>query len=502
MARWVVCCDGTWQGVAQDSNVRRLSGAYVPAAGDAAAHYVPGVGTSTWNVVANLRAGLTGAGLDSSILDGYDFLVRSWRPGDEIALFGFSRGAYTARSLAGMIGRVGLVDGHGPDGRDLDEAARRDAVRRAYRRYRAIGRTPQDDTWHAGLTLGYTPGDPDIPVRLVGVWDTVGALGIPTYLGVPDLGHSRERYEFLDVALNPHIPFARHAVSLDERRGPFRPTLWSPPAAGQDMVQAWFPGDHCDVGGGNPSTQLSDVALEWMAEQAAVAGLRFDLALVEGFDPSPLGPLHGADAGMKGAATEIAFQLRPRAVPRIDAPDISRSARTRHDLAGYRPTTTLEPGESATVTVAGAAAWTETGLWLVAGGRYRFEAKGDWRSAGYPSGPAGDTRLWHLSGRVFSSLFDGLQKGLQAVLANPEAALVGSRRQHDLPWMSLVGQVANESPRTSAQSPADPDQRIPIGEEAVAEIEREGYLHAYPNDALGFYGNNSGEVTLTVTRTA
>src|SRR3954447_8991157 len=282
MRQLVVCCDGTWQDMIADSNVRRLSQAFVPPADHPPAHYIPGVG-ATGIGLAKLRAGATGAGLDDAILDGYGWLVETFQAGDRISLFGFSRGAYTARSLAGMIGRVGLVDGSGLGPRELD-----DAVDRAYERYRAGPGTPGDGSWHAGLELAYRPGDPDIPVEFVGVWDTVGALGIPTFVGVPDVLGSRTRYQFLDVVLNPHIAHARHAVSIDEMRGPFRPTLWRDIPAGQDVRQVWFPGDHGDVGGGHRQKGLSDGALDWMMPEATAAiGLAFDRSRIRGFAPDP-----------------------------------------------------------------------------------------------------------------------------------------------------------------------------------------------------------------------
>jgi hypothetical protein len=486
MRRLVVCCDGTWQNVAADSNVARLHRAYRADPGSPPAGYVPGVGTSSSDLLGNLRAGLTGAGLDRSIVDGYRFLVDTYRPGDRISLFGFSRGAYTARSLGGMVGRVGIVDGTG-----LDAAAREDAVRRAYRRYRDL-RDHRDDTgWSTGLVLAYGPDEPTSPIEFVGVWDTVGALGIPVYVGIPDLVHSREHYTFLDVTLDRRIPAARHAVSLDELRGPFRPTLWDPPAPGQDVRQVWFPGDHGDVGGGYREKGLSDTALAWMAAEAA--HLTFDLAALEGFAPSATAPSHTLADGLVGAVLEIASQPRPRTVPRVDVarpdPAVSDVALRRQAAQGYRSTTTLAAGQSARLTVPADRAWTATGLWLEKG-EYRFTAEGSWSSAGRSCGPAGGaSRSGALGG-----LLSGLERGLRRVLGNDRAELAFTRRHDDLPWLSLVGSVAN------APSPDAGDTVIAVGAGTTAEVPAEGYLYAYPNDALGCYGNNSGEITATVER--
>jgi Uncharacterized alpha/beta hydrolase domain (DUF2235) len=494
----IVCCDGTWMDIAAHSNVSRLHGAIVTPPGDPQPLYVKGVGVSL-NPVRALSGGLTGAGLTAAITDGYRWLVQNFRPGDRISVFGFSRGAYAARSLAGMVGRVGLVDGTGLDRRQIDEA-----VQRAYRRYRSLGTVPVEEHWSAGLTFAYRAGDPDIPVVLVGVWDTVGALGIPAYLGIPDVLGTRERYEFLDVVLNPHIRHGRQAVSIDEMRGPFRPTLWRNIAPGQDVQQVWFPGDHEDVGGGHLDKGVSDVALDWMMREAtATIGLQFDRDRIPGFSPDPAGNLHGMRGGALGAAIEVAMEPRPRAVPRIDAsapePDVDQSAYDRQRDTGYRATRTLATvGEATRIAVPAEAAWTNTGLYLEPG-TYRFDATGTWRSAGSRTGPDGDTGARHLSGATYSRAVGAAENALRRLLHTPEADLVGARREPARPWMSLVGFVANE--RSDAAGRIDaPDDVIPIGSGATARVDRPGYLYAFPNDAWGFYGNNSGVVDLMVTR--
>jgi hypothetical protein len=494
----IVCCDGTWQDVAQHSNVSRLHTAIVTPPGHPEPLYVRGVGVS-WNPVDVLRGGLTGAGLSDGIKEGYHWLVREFRQGDRIAVFGFSRGAYTARSLAGMIGRVGLVDGSGLGSRELGEA-----VARAYKRYRDSRTIPEDPSWHAGLDLAYEPGDPDIPVDFVGVWDTVGALGIPTYVGIPDVLGSRKRYEFLDVVLNRHIKHARQAVSIDEMRGPFRPTLWRGMPAEQDVRQVWFPGDHGDVGGGHWRKGLSDGALDWMMrETTAAIGLEFDRGRIRDFAPDPTGTLHRMPGGPLGAALEVATEPRPRAVPRIDLQqrddDVDVSAYHRQQATGYRTTQTLaRPGATAQVTVPAGQAWTESGLYLEPG-TYRFEATGEWRSFAERTGPDGDTSGRHAAGAFQRAVFGAAQSALRALLRNAGAHLVGVRRDPDRPWMSLLGLVANEQ-TDAAGNTLCADELLVIGAGTTAEVHRPGYFYAFPNDAWGFYGNNSGAVQLSITR--
>ena len=414
MRNLVVCCDGTWQAARNRTNVWRLFELLdLP---DEQKVYVEGVGTG--GLLNRLEGALTAAGLERTLLQGYRFLVDRYQAGDRISLFGFSRGAYTARSLAGMIGRVGIVDRTG-----LDDGQRDAAVRRAYERYRALRaelRDQRSDGRRTGpemvvapgsdeLPLVYHPDSPDIPVAFIGVWDTVGALGIPSYIGVPDLFGTRKRYEFLNVVLDPRIPHARHAVALDEMRGPFRPTLWKhePGAAPtQDIEQVWFPGDHQDVGGGRTDTRLSDGTLQWMVVEASAAvGLPFRPEGVAALDPDPApGAVHGMpQGGPVGAAFEVAFQPRPRAVPLVDPdrplPEVAPPAhelqkRTQHlpPAQQYRPSRTLQPGEHGQTTVEASRGWNATDLWLEADVRYAFAAEGEWSTPFGHSGPAGIAR--------------------------------------------------------------------------------------------------------------
>jgi hypothetical protein len=520
MRNLVVCCDGTWQDTTARSNVSRLHDLLDS---PAVTHYVRGVGSGV-DLASKLLSGLTAAGLTEALLDGYRFVVDEYRPGDRISLFGFSRGAYTARSLAGMIGRVGIVDRTG-----LDEQGLMSAVRDAGARYEALRaerKAGQDAGPEALLVaprgedetpaLAYDPDSPDIPVAFIGVWDTVGALGIPSYIGVPDLLHSRERYEFLNVVLDPRIPHARHAVSLDEMRGPFRPTLWEEPAdTTQDIKQVWFPGDHLDVGGGHADSRLSEGALRWMVDEAEEAvGLPFRPADRAAIAPDPVGgTLHGMKRGLLGAVIEAAFQPRPRATPLVDLnrplPNLvdnsayERQKATRDQERPYRPSRTLQPGDTADAVVEATEGWNATGIYLERG-RYRFEAAGVWSTPFGHSGPQGVTP-WPAVGDAFGSVVNLVERGLRFVVANPEAELIGARREATQPLMVLVGLVANEVTDARGQvadrdGKPQVDHKMIIGAGGDVDVERSGYLWAYANDAWGTYGNNSGRVTLTVTR--
>lgn len=156
-----------------------------------------------------------GAGLSANITSAYAWLAGTHRPGDSIRLFGFSRGAYTVRSLAGMLAACGLV-------RFPEARARRSAGRRS------TGSTTRSTGRRGGARA--VP-HPPVTVDLLGVWDTVGTLGIPDSLGVLNLVDADERHRFHDSRLGPHVTHARQALALDETRGPFTPTAWTGPGA-------------------------------------------------------------------------------------------------------------------------------------------------------------------------------------------------------------------------------------------------------------------------------
>jgi uncharacterized protein (DUF2235 family) len=286
MKRLVVCADGTWntpdqqdQGQPAPTNVwkmyeavRRASTA--PDGVTQMAHYEPGVGAypkglpgllmrarmlfTRKNRQGSIYQGMTGDGLDDIVMSCYGWLVKHYEPGDAIYVFGYSRGAFTVRSLAGLIRKCGIVR---PGGRAT--------VRTAFAYYRndippADPRAVRFRTEHAR----------EATVKCIGVWDTVGALGIPlgTFTNM-----NAARHQFHDVTLSSHVEHAYHALAIDEMRKPFAPTLWEQqPNANQTLEQAWFAGVHSNVGGGYSDCGLSDNAFLWMAERAKRAGLVLD----------------------------------------------------------------------------------------------------------------------------------------------------------------------------------------------------------------------------------
>jgi uncharacterized protein (DUF2235 family) len=255
--RIVFCADGTWDTPQEATNVYKLFKA-ITVTSDQVPFYDDGVG-SDGTPLEKLAGGAMGEGIFQKIRDGYTKIAHVYNPGDDIFIFGFSRGAFTARSLAGMIAISGLPT-QAPDD---------DLVNAAFQAYR-------NPDQRAAFNAKY--GLFDAKLKMVGVWDTVGSLGLPALVGKVDL----LQYGFLDTNLHPDVLNAYQALAIDERRAEFPPTLWTPPdppVAGQVLEQSWFTGVHCDVGGGYPETGLSDITFSWMIGKAQALGLQLDPAV-------------------------------------------------------------------------------------------------------------------------------------------------------------------------------------------------------------------------------
>jgi uncharacterized protein (DUF2235 family) len=342
MKRLVVCCDGTWnrpdhidQGVAAPTNVAKLALALADedgAGNPQVLHYQAGVGTRPWE---QLLGGGFGVGLSRNVMECYRFVVENYEPGDELYFFGFSRGAFTARSLAGLVRNSGILKpGH------------RDRINEAYKLYRSSSKDTQP-TGIAAELFRRAHAYSEVYIQCVGVWDTVGALGIPIDGFRPPL--LSKLWTFHDTTLSRYVRNAFHAVAIDERRQPFKPTLWvqQDDAGDQTLVQMFFAGVHCDVGGGYREPELSELALVWMVDNARGCGLAFragHLVVRQEYDaakrregielaPDPLGPLHDSRTRF--------YRLLPpydRRIDDVDGAVVAPSATTRREQdAAYRP---------------------------------------------------------------------------------------------------------------------------------------------------------------------
>ncbi|MEE8518901.1 MAG: DUF2235 domain-containing protein [Dehalococcoidia bacterium] len=284
--RIVVCADGTWNQPNQEHPTNVVKAARAVSEVDKhgisqVVFYDPGIGSSGrwWD---RIRGGATGKGLDKNVQDGYRYLVRNYEPGDELFFLGFSRGAYTIRSLIGLIRNVGLL-----------KPSQEDKLPDAFALYRRRDPDSHPDKqassdFRTDFSLEVTP-----EVKFVGLWDTVGALGIP----VRALRNfTMKRYGFHDVRLSGLVQNAYQALAIDERRKPFRPSLWeAEPKKGQKVEQVWFVGVHTDVGGGNPNDGLADVTFEWMMDKAHECGLELNKTFLDArIDANSNGPRHNS----------------------------------------------------------------------------------------------------------------------------------------------------------------------------------------------------------------
>lgn len=279
--RLIVTCDGTWNNADNSfingqkkppSNVSRIGWAIKDTSRDGipqVVHYQAGVGT-TGTSINKLVTGLIGLGLKENVREAYTYLAINWREGDQIFLIGFSRGAFTARSVAGMIGEIGLLTRAGlPSFSEIfDDFAHRwdDKYVSKVPNSPFPEKGPYDHHYVAELERrGLTKLN--IPIKAVCCWDTVGSLGIPRPSIFDIGGKSRELndYQFYDTKLSNCIENAFQALALDERRGPFTPALWEKRDNDRTkLTQVWFPGVHTNVGGGYEDQEISDITLAWM----------------------------------------------------------------------------------------------------------------------------------------------------------------------------------------------------------------------------------------------
>jgi uncharacterized protein (DUF2235 family) len=298
--RLIFCFDGTWNRLdaPNPTNVVLTAESVLPLGPDGIAqviYYDEGVGTAKGE---SLSGGIFGAGIEQNLADAYRHLIFNHTPGDDIFVFGFSRGAFTARSFVGLIRNCGIVArceasrvneaialyrSRVPDDQPSRETARR--FRAEFAPDTCV--EAEEESWRAANVPAYVPGSaPLLTIAYLGVWDTVGALGVPKrYLFA---SRANSGTEFHDTALSAIVRSARHAVAIDESRLDFEPTLWTgfedmnaaagrkPEDADAPYQQKWFPGVHGSVGGGGDFHGLSDQALDWIWDGARMAGLQLD----------------------------------------------------------------------------------------------------------------------------------------------------------------------------------------------------------------------------------
>ena len=327
--RLIVCCDGTWNDADAKTHIHWIAEHCRTKDTQSLRQqpgYFAGVGTRPGEI---LGGGGLGLGLSRNIRAAYRFVRDNWQPGDELFVFGFSRGAYTARSLCGFLRKVGLLD----DPRWVDLA---------YLWYRLSG-VSSEHPQPSLLSRLLAPFIErriahQVDVTFLGVFDTVGALGVPfrtadlaaefgvdklldelhlgplgTFVNLSEDEVRRPIEGFHDTELSPHVKNAYHALAIDESRGPFLPTLWTKVPPTSTVEQAWFAGVHGDVGGNYHALpddgHLAAVPLLWMMGKAAALGLELKPGAMEELRGAadPLAPQH--DSLSKG--WEKLFEVSP-----------------------------------------------------------------------------------------------------------------------------------------------------------------------------------------------
>ncbi|KAH6998621.1 hypothetical protein BKA56DRAFT_626946 [Ilyonectria sp. MPI-CAGE-AT-0026] len=299
--RLIACCDGTWmdsdngyeepgllrsEGTLQvPSNVTRISRCFKRRCSDGKLQiisYESGVGTGS-NTLDSITGGAFGLGLSERMRETYSYLCANYMDGDEIILVGYSRGAFTVRSVAGMVGALGLLTREGvehfyPIFKDMQhwmDDHYKDPFPNVPFPNKPKGPNAAKEYRARLESLGYTRvkqdgGDGElIKIKAVCVWDTVGSLGVPRWY---------------DTSLSDRIEHAFHALALDETRPPFSPAVWERLPGNKlttDLRQVWFPGNHANCGGGWEDQGIANCTLAWMMDQMASVGIEFDAPSLE-----------------------------------------------------------------------------------------------------------------------------------------------------------------------------------------------------------------------------
>jgi uncharacterized protein (DUF2235 family) len=504
--RLIVCCDGTWQKTDSlyPTNVAKMIQA-IPVTLENVVFYGEGVGTGDF--ADRILGGAFGWGLDKNIQDAYRFLSSNYSAGDQIYLLGFSRGAYTVRSLVGLIRAVGMLPRCGI--RQIPEAyqAYHDAKgqfsdrQESDRRNIKLREIDQLKEFRQALVEQYgNDYQEEVEITFLGCWDTVGALGIPDQIPWLPLDQIINRkYQFHNTQLSSKILNARHAVSIDENRKEFDFTRMEPAANVSNQVkQVWFPGGHGCIGGGTQvNSPLSNAALLWMMEEieALQLGLSFDLPKIEDgvqTDASIFFSLASGSSFDRKIPTTDAFhpsvQQRWLVCPWYRPEPLEPFKSRLGDSPAPAPAEILEIDRQAQFVVMAKEPENRTSVLIEKGGTYTVSVSPVqvWQDAQISATAAG----W----KVVKS--DDNEWSIQAIKTQEIPAAIGKfyelskslSRVPEAEWMELVVEVAGEKYRVGAD--------LSVSFTAVTG----GEAIAYANDATGFYQNNQGWVFATITR--
>ena len=522
----VVCLDGTWNNPVEQTNVYRLFGmlpgeerrvgesgpirSHLVRCSDAVlGYYLQGIGRG--GRLHGLLGRTHGITLHDSVIDAYLLVSQVYRRGDKIWIFGFSRGAWAARTLGAFIARSGLIPA--PEADDDSAADNAERIWLNYKEGRGLKRGPRFWRHHD-----------EPPIRLIGVWDTVGENGVPEFNGL----HLVDREElglmrFSNHELSPRVEHGRQALAIDEERADFVPAPW---AEREGIRQLWFAGAHADVGGGYEHRGLSDVALEWMIGEvnALDAGLRLMPDRLDARpEPDRFDDRHDETRGSiwrsrpkkERRIPEEAelhesvldrlrerFDYRPKALEdhpactgffREDERQLDERLQQEREELPFRK---LPVDGTTSFPVYADRWWNASGVEVDVGERYRIAASGTWLDRGVPANADGyesDGWLHHLT--------------------------EGSRRLEGRPLFSLVAAV-HPLPDLEASNPASENMFTGLLESAISgvariddessliaipdgreiEIIEPGFLYFFANDSAFAYADHSGFLNVAVTR--
>lgn len=331
MKNLIVFSDGTGNTKKTNTNVHQFYQALLPDTEKNVCFYDRGVGSFK----ADIPGMAFGAGVSKNIKECYEFLIDEYETGDRIFIFGFSRGAYTARSLASFVSLVGLTQEFDKKRRRIKKkkmpSRQEIAIRRSYDVYKKC----KKPTFSKVLNKHKQKYE-ILPAQIygIGVWDTVGALGLPD-LKKNEAAYDEHKYH--NMALPKNCKLAFHALAIDEERRTFEPIMFKKmPSSAVKSEEVWFPGMHSDVGGGYETKELSNISLHWMMSKFKSV-LNFDISTFG--TGSPLGKMHDSDKKVYSSRTRAIpknSRIHKSAIARITGP-IQLPNKTREPTGEYRP---------------------------------------------------------------------------------------------------------------------------------------------------------------------
>ncbi len=520
MKNIVILVNGTWN---DDDNQERslltnvvwLRELCIDEPGVQEVWYTDGVGAG--GVVDKALGGAFGRGLKKGICAGYRAASEKYEQDAKIYLFGFSRGAYTVRTIADMIAQIGLVDLTDVPKEDRDAVcALLYDVYRGKKDVNSIGEKTFFNAANAKVAAGTTP------IHMVGVWDTVGTAGIPDHyvtLNVLDWvskGHNWANTQISDVVQN-----ARHAIAMDEARESFVPAFWTDEKGEmlntKRVKQLWFSGVHTDVGGGYEHRDLGNIAMGWMTTEAKNLGLLLDP------DPKRPIPEDRALGVVNDSMTSVFKKMwsRPRGVPNVSDPKNkelfhpSVLRRYEHKERATIPNweaPDLKQGDTVHRVAKAAKRWNPMGVFVEPTDTLNITAEGVWYDLTREYTPDG---TWlnqptgigarALDAHHIPNMVAGVARWLRR--SKPYRRVPGGWRDPESKPFMLMGVVADGRGVRDLDGAILPDAHtkfeigngVRIGARTDHPLKRGGYLYCYPNDVWQFYDNNSGELDISIT---